>query len=281
MPGMRAGLGETFGSAGKSGSGAMARSWREVAASPDQLGWRRECRGYRGEGRRRSRWIRDRKRLRRWRRDRGREPERLRRPRRRESGKRATLPRSISRTWRSAEETASASAARAGARRASKSDHTAASGRGAAMGGEVDGEAAVGERARGGPGLGLGFVERRDQDDGPRDFGEGVVAVIGLRGFDGFAGRDGAEGLRDFDRDAMDVVEDENPVVQGELAAVRDRGWGSRRRGAAEGSIKVRRARARTDLPLEAGPRRTRMGYGPMGRRAALARKARACARAA
>ena len=64
---------------------------------------------------------------------------------------------------------------------------------------------------------GLGFVQRRDQDDGPRDFGQGVVAVIGLRGFDGFAGRDGAESFGDFDRDAMDVVEDENPVVQGEL----------------------------------------------------------------
>src|SRR5580692_287031 len=45
---------------------------------------------------------------------------------------------------------------------------------------------------------------------------------------------------------------------------------GSRRRGAAEGSINVRRARASTDLPLAAGPRRTRTGYGPVGRRAAL-----------
>jgi len=80
---------------------------------------------------------------------------------------------------------------------------------------EIDGEAAVGERARGGPG-GLGFIQGRNQYDGASDFGEGVVAVIGLRGFDGFAGREGAEGLRDFDGDAVDVIENENPVVQGE-----------------------------------------------------------------
>jgi hypothetical protein len=58
-------------------------------------------------------------------------------------------------------------------------------------GSEVDGEAASSKRARGGPG-GLGFVKRRDQDDGARDFGERFVAIIGLRGFKGRAGREGA-----------------------------------------------------------------------------------------
>ena len=122
----------------------------------------------------------------------------------------------ISRTLRSAQETASARAAKTGS---AQSFEIGRHGGFRARGGdgrEVDGEAAVGERARGGPG-GLSFVERRDQDDGPSDFGERVVAIIGLRGFDGFAGGDGAESLGDFDRNAMDVVEDENPIVQGEL----------------------------------------------------------------
>ena len=33
-----------------------------------------------------------------------------------------------------------------------------------------------------------GFVEGRNQNDGACDFGEGVVAIVGLHGFDGFAG---------------------------------------------------------------------------------------------
>ena len=63
----------------------------------------------------------------------------------------------------------------------------------------------------------MGFVEGRNQNDGARDFGEGAGAVIGLEGFEGDAGGDAAEGLRDFDGDTMNGVEDENPIVLGEL----------------------------------------------------------------
>ena len=122
----------------------------------------------------------------------------------------------MSRTRRSAEETALASAAKAGAQRASKSDHRFGFGARGGDGGEVDGQAAVRERARGGPG-GLGFIEGRDQDDRPGDFVERVITIIGLQGFDGVAGRNGAEGLGDFDGDAVDMIENQNPVVLGEM----------------------------------------------------------------
>src|SRR5580700_882028 len=47
--------------------------------------------------------------------------------------------------------------------------------------------------------------------------------------------------------------------------------------GAAEGSMRARSARARTDLPLPEGPLRTRMGYGGVGRRAAVSHATTEC----
>jgi hypothetical protein len=66
----------------------------------------------------------------------------------------------------------------------------------------------------------LCFVVRRDQDDGPRNFKHERVAKIGLGYFDGVTGREGAEGLGEFIRDAMHVIEDQYPVVKRDPAEV-------------------------------------------------------------
>src|ERR1700678_3051207 len=112
-----------------------------------------------------------------------------------ESEKRAIGPISISRTSRSAEETASARTARAGARKASKSDQTAASGRGAAMGSRWMVRERL-ERERVGTHGDWVSSSGAINYDGARHFGEGAIAVIGLRGFDGNAGGDGTQCLR-------------------------------------------------------------------------------------
>jgi hypothetical protein len=71
----------------------------------------------------------------------------------------------------------------------------------------------------------LSIVERCDEDHGASDLGKRVIAIIGLCCFDGLAGGDSAEGLRDFNRNVVDLVEGKDPIVQGEMEklAIADR----------------------------------------------------------
>jgi hypothetical protein len=82
---------------------------------------------------------------------------------------------------------------------------------------QLDGEGAVRESSRRGPGA-LRFVVRRDQNYGTRNFEDQRVAKIGLGDFDGVAGGEGAEGVGNFIGDAVHLIEDHYPVMKGEFA---------------------------------------------------------------
>ena len=89
----------------------------------------------------------------------------------------------------------------------------------------------------------------------------------GLAAGDAGAGGEAAEGGDDFGGQVPDVIEGEDPVLAGAGEEVAGRG-GEGAKGEWEGSTRVRRVRAAKDLPQPVGPRRMRMGKGPVERRA-------------